>query len=123
MFWKHSRKDTALLLNATLVLASAYAFVILQAWNDGYPSQHMEEMTANSVGIYAEVEENEVNGLVAQLDAWEEELTAREATLLRAEQTNERYPLLLITVVGFGLLGLILLNFYLDTKRRVSLAG
>lgn len=124
MFWKHSRRDTALLLNATLLLASAYAFVILEAWNDVTVVPYMENMVANSVGVYAGVEENEVNGIVAQLDAWEEELAQREDTLVRAEQkTNDRYPLRIITVIGFGLLGLILLNFYLDAKRRVSLTG
>jgi hypothetical protein len=39
----------------------------------------------------------------------------------RSGNTTDETTLLLVTIVGAGLLGLILLNFYLDSRRRVSL--
>ena len=76
---------------------------------------------ANSVGVFAGVEENEVNALATQLDARERALNAREEALLTAQSsTTDELTLLLLTLSGFGMFGLILLNFYLDGRRRMS---
>jgi len=112
-----------MLLNATLLLFAAYAFIIGHSWKDALQEQHMTTQ-ANVVSVGAAVEETETNILVSQLDDRARELDAREAALTRqapAPSTDTR-TLALITVIGTGLLGLILLNFYLDHRRRMSLA-
>lgn len=120
MFWLYSKKEGKLLLNATLLLFASFALLLGQNW------QALEErdaqLTANTVGIYAGVPENEVNTLLAQLDEREKVLEIREEAILQTENTSDRKTFILMLVVGSGLLGLILLNFYLDSKRRNSLA-
>jgi len=81
-------------------------------------------LPAQSIGVYAGVEQNEYNTLAAELSARERELAAQEAVLRGgAPQQVDSATLLAIVCVGAGLLGLILLNFFLDSKRRRSLAG
>jgi hypothetical protein len=120
MFWKYSKKESKSLLVATLLLFSAYALVLGVAWNNVVFEEF--SLTANSVGVFAGVQKNEVNSLVAQLDAREQSIEAREQALLDNRRGFDDRTLLFITLAGFGLLGLILLNFYLDTKRRRNFA-
>lgn len=118
MFWLYSKKEVKLLLNATLLLFAAFALVLGQGWQ---VIHEQEQLTANSVSVYVGVEENEVNTLLAQLDEREKVLDAREVALNTAQNSGDKKVLLLITLMGGGLLGLILMNFYLDSKRRRSL--
>lgn len=120
MFWERSRKEMKMLLVATLLLFSAFALVITNSWVALYTEN--SSLPANSVGIYASVQENGVNTLAAQLDAKERELNAREQAIIQLETKNDTIPLLLVSLTGLGLFGLILLNFYLDSKRRLSIA-
>ncbi len=122
MFWKYSNKDTKLLLVATLFLFAAFALFIsgsLKKIDNGKTS-----ITANSIGVFAEVEQNEINSTMAKLDARSKELDLREARIMNNKSASfDRNTLLVMAVAGFGLFGLILLNFYLDFKRRISLAN
>ena len=120
MFWKHSKNESKSLLVATLLLFSAYAVFISSAWHN-FSTQELA-ITANSVGVYAGVESNEVNTLLAQLDERERVLEARENAILNTATPFNNSTLLFMTLLGFGLFGLILTNFYLDSKRRLNLA-
>lgn len=120
MFWRHSKNETKALLTATLFLFSAYTLLLAQSWN----SVIVEELQldANSVGVYAGVEENEVNLLMAQLDEREKTIEAREYAISQQGLIEDETLLLMMSIMGASLLGLILLNFYLDSKKRVSFA-
>ncbi len=121
MFWVHSTHEIKALLVASLLLFSGFAFTIGSSWHA--TATHALLLPANSVGVFAGVEENEVNALATQLDARERALNAREEALLTAQSsTTDELTLLLLTLSGFGMFGLILLNFYLDGRRRMSIA-
>lgn len=78
------------------------------------------------VGMYASIEPNDYNLLAQQLNKRSQELDAREAALEEKElstssNTNtqsDRKAIVYITSIGTLLLALVLLNFYLDIKRR-----
>lgn len=120
MFWRHSKSDIKSLLTATLLLFSAYAFLIGQSWKNVLTEELY--LTANSVGVYAGVEENEINTLVAELHEREKAIEARENAVISRVVVTDDTTLLFVTIMGAGLLGLILLNFYLDSRRRISFA-
>jgi hypothetical protein len=122
MFWNYSRSDTKLLLLATLILFAGYALLFAQDIRMARVESTV--LTAQSIGVFAAVPETETNKLAMELARWEEDLATREAALASAERVpqTDPYVLLLIAGVGIGLLGLILLNFYLDHKRRMSLS-
>jgi hypothetical protein len=122
MMWQYTRRETKLLLLATLLVFSGYGLILSQNWQTVQRVDVQENQVATPVGVLAAVPENEVNTLVQQLQSKEEELTVREAELLRAKSRTDTKTLALVTVIGAGLLGLILLNFYLDMRRRHSLA-
>lgn len=117
MLWYYSRNDTKILLIATLLVFSGYALLLAQDWR----AVRFEDLQqAQTIGVLASVPSNEMNTLAQQLDTRARELDAREAAILSAGQGDTR-TLVAVGVVGAALLGLILFNFYLDTKRRVSL--
>ena len=122
MFWVHSTSETKALLVATLLLFSGFALVLGNAWHE--VALKDLNLTANSVGVFAGVPGNEVNTSVAELDARERELAQREEALLVSQSSvaYDEITLLLLTISGFGMFGLILLNFYLDSRRRMSLS-
>lgn len=123
MLWRYSRKDTKVLLLATLLVFSGYGLLLGQSWRTLAPVAPSPTTTlANTVGVFAGVPENEINTYVAALDAREAALDAREASLETRAAPVDRRTLSIVSIGGAGLLGLILLNFYLDTKRRVSFA-
>ncbi len=103
------------LLVATLLLFSGYGLLLANSWREVALTTGMQ--TASTVGVYVGVPENQVNTYMAQLNEREAELLLREQALASASGTD-RMTLLLITLIGSGLLGLILLNFYLDMQRR-----
>ncbi len=118
MMWRYSRRDTKVLLLATLLVFSGYALLLGQSWRT-HLRTHSYQVTANTVGVVAGVPENEINTYVAALDERARVLDAREENIVRTSNNNN--SLLLVTLGGLGLFGLILLNFYLDHKRRMSL--
>ena len=105
---------------ATLFVFSGYGLMLAK---DLRVSRSVDQ-SAQAIGVLAAVPENEYNTLAQQLDARAQELAAREATIVRAEQgpSTDQTTLLLVALMGAGLFGLILLNFYLDHQRRRSLA-
>ena len=103
------------LLVATLLLFSGYGLLLANSWRDAALSTGVQ--TATTVGVFAGVPENEVNTYMAQLSEREAALMLREQALANTSGTDTM-TLLLITLIGAGLLGLILLNFYLDMHRR-----
>jgi predicted PurR-regulated permease PerM len=89
----------------------------------------VSSLTATAISVSAGVLPNEYNALAQELSKKEAELKAREGNITAYEQAlqekassldEERYTALLIFGGLFGgvLLMLILLNFYLDSKRR-----
>jgi hypothetical protein len=78
-----------------------------------------------AIGMTAEVPSNQYNTIAQALKERdtaitekEKSLAEKEAMILRAQgESNARISLLIIGI-GSVLLGLILLNFYLDTKRK-----
>lgn len=80
---------------------------------------------ANSVGVYAGVESNEVSELTAQLTARERELEAREAALRDREITARSFETdaganistYVLSVFLFILTSLIVINYVLDFTR------
>lgn len=109
-----------ILLLATLSVASGIGLMLGQEWRDTRESVP-ERITANVVGVYASVPGNPTNDLAAQLEARRQELDAREAALTTRGTVDTR-TLTVVTILGASLLGLILTNFYLDNRRRHSLA-
>lgn len=121
MFWHYTRRDSKVLLLSTLAVFAAYGLLLA---GDLHLGKESSMLPAQSIGVYAGVEQNEYNTLAAELSARERELAAQEAVLRGgAPQQVDSATLLAIVCVGAGLLGLILLNFFLDSKRRRSLAG
>lgn len=121
MFWQYTRRDSKVLLLATLLVFSAYGLLLAR---DLGVVERVPVAPAQTIGVYAGVEQNEYNTIAAELSARADELDAREAALRGAPgPRTDTTTLLAIVCIGAGLLGLILLNFYLDSKRRRSLAG
>ena len=121
MMWQYSRRDLKVLLLATLLVFSGIGLMLGRDWRTASELSYSTTfVTANSVGVLAAVPENSASTLAAQLDERARELDAREATLVRTQGTDTR-TLTIVSIMGAGLLGLILLNFYLDTRRRNSL--
>lgn len=117
MMWRYSVHETKTLLMGTLVVASAYGFLIA----DSFPAQvRTDALTGNTVGITAGVAPNELNTKALALAERERELEVREASLNTTQSAtrNDRTALIFSSVMGLILLGLILLNFYLDGIRR-----
>ncbi len=119
MLWRYTRRDTKVLLLATLLTVSGYAYLLADSWKHELV-QSMQ--TAQVVGVFASVAPNEANTRMAALDAREAELQARESLLFEEITRRDRTMLVIVTAIGAVLLVLILLNFYLDQKRRMSLA-
>jgi hypothetical protein len=78
-----------------------------------------------AIGMTAGVKENGYNTLARELKEKDAEITAREtalaekeAAILRSQGESNARMSFLILGIGLLLLSLILLNFYLDTKRR-----
>jgi len=116
MLWRYTRHEMKVLLIATLCVSTGCAFVASRALRNA-----PDNLTANTVGVFAGVAPNAVNMRMDELDARERVLTAREAALTTTAPTPER-AILAEIAAGIVLLGLILLNFYLDHKRRVRVA-
>lgn len=116
MLWRYSRQDSKVLLVTTLLVFSGYGLLLSASWRT---QEEYQVLTAQSVGVFAGVEANPTNQYMAALDERARELEAREAALRHVEGVADKRILALITLGGGVLMGLILLNFYLDHKRRV----
>ena len=121
MMWQYSRRDTKFLLLATLLVSSGFGLMLSQNWQTRIDYSTPATLTANTSGVFASVPENEINTLASQLEERERGIAEREAQLTRSTQEDTR-TLAVVSVMGAGLLGLILINFYLDNRRRHSLA-
>jgi hypothetical protein len=78
---------------------------------------------ANSTGVFAQVEPNELNVLTAELTLREKELEEREAALRLIEARNfqtdglSNYSTYILSFILFILTSLIVLNYVLDWRR------
>lgn len=91
-------------------------------------SKHLSDNTieylATSVGVFAQVEPNEINVLTAELTAKQRELEAREAALRNIEARSfgspesPDYSSYILSVILFILTVLILTNYVLDWHRN-----
>jgi hypothetical protein len=78
---------------------------------------------ANSAGVYAQIEPNELNVITAELTARETELDRREASLRDIETrsfgtpTQTDYSTYILSVILFILTALIITNYVLDWRR------
>lgn len=115
--WRYSVHETKTLLMGTLVVAGVYGALLSQSFDIEMSSNRL---TGNTVGITAGVAPNELNTKALALLERERALEAREASLDTAQVATktDRTALIFSSVVGLILLGLILLNFYLDGMRR-----
>lgn len=76
-------------------------------------------MSAQTVGVFASVQETEMNRMAQELAERDAALAVREQALVRTEaQSSDGRTLIYMTIGGGVLLCLILLNFYLDLNRR-----
>ena len=84
----------------------------------------MVRQLGSVVGIYAGVEPNEYNLLAQQLEEKRKELDARENQIAQQEElikesvVSDKASIVYATAIGFLLLVLVILNFYLDWKRN-----
>lgn len=120
MLWRYSRRDTKVLLLATLLVFSGYAVVLGQSWQDTLV-RNQQMLLAESVGVLAAVPENEMNTYSAALDERSRQLDEREKAMGGQVSRADTTTLWVVTVGGMCLFGLILLNFYFDHKRRLSM--
>jgi hypothetical protein len=120
MLWRYTRRDTKLLLLATLCVFSGYAYMLAEDWR--MVREEHASLPVSAVGLYASVSETDESRIAQELREKERELLAREAVLQNAEKKRSD-SLMLWYASGIGgiLLALILLNFYLDYVRRRSL--
>lgn len=120
--WRYTRHESKLLLIATLFLFAGYGVLVAADWQASGTT--VFNLTASVVGVNASIAGTTENTIAAQLKQKEHELDKREAALLESQAAllSPSRGLLLTTIGGFLLLVLILLNFYLDTQRRLSLA-
>ena len=98
-------------------------------------SENTSQYLAQSVGLFASVEQTELNTYTAQLTAKERELAAREAALVEREIANRDfatpeqpdYSIYILSAILFILTVLIVLNYALDWTRaarpRMAVAG
>jgi len=111
-------KKTYIMIIAVGVIAAGILAVYFNSAAGG-----MFRQLGSVVGMYAGVEPNEYNLLAQQLDQRNKELDAREAelaqqeVLLKESVVSDRASIVYATAIGFLLLVLVVLNFYLDWKR------
>lgn len=106
-----------------LALFGAYGFFLGHDWHQA--GIDPVRLTASLIGVEAQVAGTTENKIAMQLQAKEAELNRRASALAQAEQNSVdgTLSLLVTSIVGVVLLGLILLNFYLDSVRRLNPAG
>ena len=119
MLWRYTRRESKVLLLATLLTMSGYAYLLAESWKYEL-AQSLQ--TAQVVGVFAAVAPNEVNTRMEELDAREADIAARESLLIEDITRRDRSILIIVSLIGAVLLALIMLNFYLDQQRRMSLA-
>lgn len=87
----------------------------------------VSDQLGNAVGVSLGVPSNEYNKLAQELSTYEKNLQEREGDIALREQDvavreeevqKETRALIYASLFGVILLGLILLNFYMDWKRR-----
>ncbi len=105
-----------------LVFDSGFVFPLTKSLSD-----NTMLYLANSAGVFAQIEPNELNVITAELTAREKELDEREASLRTIEGRNFNsgttdYSTYILSVILFILTLLIVLNYVLDW-RRVRILG
>jgi hypothetical protein len=121
----HKVLRTALLVVALMLLFDSGLVVPLTK----QLSDNTVAYLAQSSGVFAQIEPNELNIITAELTAREQELDAREAALRDIESrnfgegTSLDYSTYILSLILFVLTILIILNYALDWKRaRMTLA-
>jgi hypothetical protein len=117
MLWRYTQRETKTLLLATLLVFSAGGLLLADSWQE----VRTRALTANTVGVLAEVPENQVNTYLAELNERERLLAARESALIGGAVPTSDTTLTVVSLAWGFLLALILMNFYLDHKRRLLL--
>jgi hypothetical protein len=100
---------------AFMAIVAVYALLLGANWSIYQGGQ------LAAVGVSVGIAPTETNTKLAQIAQKEQELAEREALLQTTQVTlQENTPLSIIytTVMGLVLLLLVLLNFYLDYRRR-----
>ena len=109
---------TTIILLAVLVLVMA--FILAQGIFDINPIALGKYFLAQ-VGVTVGVKPNPFNTLAQQLDKKEEDLKAKEQLLekrILEENNLGDQTLQYLLFIGGGLLALVVLNFYLDYRRK-----
>jgi hypothetical protein len=120
----HQILRTSLLVTAFVLLFDGGFIVPVSK----HLSQNAVEYMANSVGIMAQIEPNELNVITAELTRREQELNARESALREIEardfgnsETNDM-SVYVLSLILFFLTVLILANYILDWRRSTRLS-
>lgn len=118
---KKTHTDSHLLLLLSLLLLVVSTAFLFREYLLRLPQ-------AANVGMYAVVEETEMNKLAQEITEKEQELETREQELQKREAaletrfvaSRDQTALIYTTLIGLLLLALILLNFLLDAKREAK---
>ena len=113
-------KKNIILIILFLVIAASFVFRVGFNTDTLTVSRYFVAQVGSAIGVSVNIMPNPFNTLAQQLAEKEEELLQRE-TLLLAEQegkTQGGIVLYLSLAIGAVLLFLILLNFYLDYRKR-----
>ncbi|MFA5831576.1 MAG: hypothetical protein WC878_07150 [Candidatus Paceibacterota bacterium] len=124
-------KNTLQTTIIALELACIVSLVVLSGYGvSSLGTVGFIKQMSSAVGMTAGVPENEFNKLAQELKQKDTAITEREKALaeretiiLREQKINNARLSALILVIGLVLFSLILLNFYLDAKRKRGGAG
>ena len=107
-----------------IVILGGVATGILYVTSEGLDRRVFKQL-GNVVGMYASIEPNEYSMLAQEIKEKQAELDNREIAIAEKESvladdraTNDRTAVVYVTVISSLLLVLVMLNFYLDWKRR-----
>lgn len=126
---EHGRYHKALrvgLLVAAMVLVFDSGLLVSDTQKVSQHTYHY--LGAVGAGMYAAVEENEINTLTAEIATQQRELDAREATLREREiaarsfgETEKEYSTYIISTLLFIIIVLLILNYFMDWQRMRQL--
>lgn len=119
-----------------ILRVSALTIALILLFDGGFISPMTKQLSnntwsylANSAGVFAQIEPNELNMLTAELTARDTELDQREAALRTIEARNfgnsekTDYSTYILSIILFLLTLLIVTNYVLDWRRaRMSMS-
>ena len=105
-------RTSALVVVLVLFFDSGFIFPVTEELSD-----NTVNYLANSIGIYASVEPNNINTLNAELNAREKALNEREIAAHSFGSGSSNYSTYILSTILFILTVLIVLNYVMDWMR------